>query len=74
MLCSFQVIFPGSLLNKSEVIVAVNEEGKKTAWKSYYENLLNTEFTWDRNSLSQVDPVNNAAILINKSIVRKAGR
>ena len=74
MLCSFQVIFPGPLLNKSEVIVTVNEEGKKTAWKSYYENLLNTEFTWDKNSLSQVDPVNNAAILINKSIVRKAGR
>ena len=68
------MIFPGPLLNKSEVIVAVNEEGKKTAWKSYYKNLLNTEFTWDRNSLSQVDPVNNAAILINKSIVRKAGR
>ena len=47
-------------------VLAVSEEDKKVAWESYYENLLNTEFDWDRNSLSQVDPVSSAAILIDK--------
>ena len=55
-------------------VLAVSEEDKKVAWKSYYESLLNTEFDWDRNSLSQVDPVSSAPILIDRSMVRKAVR
>ena len=32
----------------------------KIAWKNYYEKLLNTEFIWDRNSLSQADTASSA--------------
>ena len=31
---------------------------KKMAWKSYHEKLSNTQFAWDKNSLSQADTVN----------------
>ena len=53
-------------------MLAVREEDKKVALESYNENLLNTEFDWDRNSL--VDPVSSAAILIDRNTVRKAVR
>ena len=35
--------------------LAVSHEDDKIAWKRYLEKLLNTEFAWDKNSLSQPD-------------------
>ena len=52
--------------------LAVSEEDKKVAWKSYYERLLNTENEWDRKDLGDADPVISAAILIEKDLVREA--
>ena len=41
-------------------LMAVSNENKLIAWKSYHEKLLkNSEFAWDRNSLPQVDAVSN---------------
>ena len=42
------------------------------AWKSYHEKLLNTEFTWDRNSLSQADTVSDIPCLSEKDMVRES--
>ena len=40
---------------RNDGVLPVDDEEKKRAWKSYHEKLLNTEFAWDRNSLSQAD-------------------
>ena len=47
-------------------------EDKKLAWKSYHEKLLNTNFTWDRNSLSYVDAIGIVHCLIDKSMARES--
>ena len=36
-------------------VLAVSDEDKKIAWKSYHKNLLKTEFAWNSNILSQAD-------------------
>ena len=59
-------------IRNDDGILAVSEEAKKVAWKSYYENLLNTENDWDRNNLSEVEAVASAAVLIEKDMVREA--
>ena len=51
-------------IRNDDNVLAVSDEDKKIAWKSYYENLLNTEFVWDRNNLSQADPVSAVPPLI----------
>ena len=47
-------------------------EKKKRAWKIYHEQLLNTEFAWDRNSLSQADKIISIPCSINKDTVRES--
>ena len=59
-------------IRNDDGILAVSEEAKKVAWKSYYENLLNTENDWDRNNLSEVEAVASAAVFIEKDMVREA--
>ena len=43
-----------SILLVSKIIIG---EEKKRAWKSYHEKLLNTEFAWGKNNLSQEDTI-----------------
>ena len=38
-------------------VLAVSDEDKKRAWKSYHEKLFNVDFGWDRNSLPYADTV-----------------
>ena len=45
---------------------------KKRAWKLYHEKLLNTEFAWDRNSLSQADTITSIPCSIDKDMVGKS--
>ena len=40
-------------------VPAVSDEDMKIPWKSCHEKLLNTEFPWDRNSLSHTDIVSS---------------
>ena len=47
-------------------------EEKKRAWKTYHKKLLNTEFTWDRNSLSQADTITSIPCSIDKDTVRES--
>ena len=49
-------------------VLTVSDLDEKTAWKRYYEKLLNTEFLWDRNSLFQADIISDAPRLIGKDM------
>ena len=51
--------------------LACTEEAKKKAWRSHYNHLLNVEFEWKQESLSQADPV-AGPIKIEKSMVKEA--
>ena len=42
-----------------EGVLAFSDEDKKIAWKNYHEKLLNTDFAWHRNSLSQEDTISS---------------
>ena len=53
-------------------MLAVSDEDKKIAWKSYHEKLLNTDFVLDRNSLSHTDTVGGVTSLKNKEMVRES--
>ena len=61
-------------IHNDEGNLASTEEEKKLAWKSHYEKLLNTEFDWDRDSLSEVHPVEGPAMQIKKEWVEEAIR
>ena len=37
--------------------VVVNEPDVMETWRQYYNNLLNEEFDWNKDSLVQLDPV-----------------
>ena len=42
-----------------EGVLAFSDEDKEIAWKNYHEKLLNTDFAWHRNSLSQEDTISS---------------
>ena len=48
------------------------DEEKKRAWEIYHEKLSNSEFAWDRNSLSQADIINSIPCSIDKDMVRES--
>ena len=52
--------------------LAVTNDDKKQAWQSHYQRLLNTEFEWDRNTLSEEHPVSGPAVRVTKKMVEKA--
>ena len=47
----------GEECTRNDDVLAVSDEDKKIAWKSYHKNLLKTEFAWNSNILSQADTV-----------------
>ena len=51
--------------------IFIHEE-KKRAWEIYHEKLFNTEFAWDRNSLSQADAITSIPCSIDKDMVRES--
>ena len=52
--------------------LALSDGSKRQAWKSHYERLLNEEFLWDKESLSQAAPVQGPARIVTKDMVRWA--
>ena len=52
-------------------VLAFNVEDKKKAWKQHYERLLNVEFPWREEDLSNADPVLGPPLLITKEMVEK---
>ena len=55
--------------------LALSDQDKLTAWKAhYYDKLLNEEFPWNNDSLSQESPVQGPPIYIIEEIVHAAIR
>ena len=57
MVKTIQDIICEQCIRNDDAVLAISDEDNKTAWKSYPEKLLNTEFVEYRNTLSHVDPV-----------------
>ena len=72
MVKTIQHITGGQCIRNDDGLLAVSDEDKKIAWKSYHEKLLNTEFAWNNNSLFQVYKVSSILWLIDKSIIRES--
>ena len=49
-------------------------DSKQKAWLEYYQMLLNAEFDWDPNHLSDESPVEGPPIPITIDMVKKAIR
>ena len=45
---------------------------KLIAWKGHYEKLLNVEFPWDSNTLSEEQPLQGPPIRITNEMVSEA--
>ena len=65
-----QNIIDEQCIKNDDAVLTVSNENKEIPWKSYHEKLFNTEFAWDRNSLSQADTVSRVPYLIGRDMVR----
>ena len=62
--CSKQIsIFGEQYIVIDDSVLTVIDEDQKIIWESYHERVLNTEFVWDLNSLSQADTVSGVPCL-----------
>ena len=52
--------------------MSMSEEAKQNAWAEHYERLLNVEFDWDPDHLSNELPLEGLPIPITTDIVKKA--
>ena len=52
--------------------LALSIDDKLKAWQSHYDHLLNEEFLWDPNTLTDESPVEGPAIIITTEMVSKA--
>ena len=52
--------------------MSVSEDSKRKAWLEHYQRLLNAEFDWDPNYLSDKSPVEGPLIVITIDMVKKA--
>ena len=52
--------------------LSLDEESKKEAWKENYERLLNVEFPWNPEDLSEESPVEGPSEPITLEMITKA--
>ena len=52
--------------------LSLDEESKKEAWKEHYERLLNVEFPWNLEDLSEESPVEGPSEPITLEMITKA--
>ena len=52
--------------------MSMSEDSKQNAWLQHYQRLLNAEFDWDPNHLSDESPVEGLPIPITIDTVKKA--
>ena len=52
--------------------MSMSEEAKQNAWAEHYERLLNVEFDWDTDHLSNEPPLEGPPISITIDMVKKA--
>ena len=53
-------------------LLSLDEESKKEAWKEHYERLLNVEFPWNPEDLSEESPVEGPSEPITLEMITKA--
>ena len=53
-----------------EMEMSVSDDSKRKAWLEHYQRLLNTEFDWDPNHLSDESPVEGPPIPITIDMVK----
>ena len=52
--------------------MSMSDDSKQQAWLEHYQRLLNAEFDWDPNHLSDESPVEGPPIPITVDMVKKA--
>ena len=52
-------------------VLSMDEEAKKVAWKQHYERLLNVEFPWNPEDLSDEPPIEGPSIQITLEMTSK---
>ena len=52
--------------------LSLDKEAKKEAWKEHYERLLNVEFSWNPEDLSEESPVEGPSEPITVKMITKA--
>ena len=52
--------------------LSLDEEAKKEAWREHYERLLNIEFPWNPEDLSEESPVEGPSEPITLEMITKA--
>ena len=52
--------------------MSMSEEAKQNAWAEHYERLLNVEYDWDPNHLSNESPLEGSPMPITIDMVKKA--
>ena len=52
--------------------MSMSDDSKQKAWLEHYQRLLNVEFDWDPNHLSDESPVEGPPIPITIDMVKKA--
>ena len=52
--------------------LSLDDLAKKAAWREYYVRLINHEFPWDKNNLSDVLSLEGPSPLITNDMIRKA--
>ena len=55
-----------------ERCLTYDDSTKLKAWKSHYERLLNVEFTWDSDSLPELEPKIGPPQYITEEMISKA--
>ena len=53
-------------------VLVINDEDQKIARRSCHEKLLNTEFAWGRNTLSEADTISGVPHLTHKNMIRES--
>ena len=59
-------------VRNDEGLLALTVDEKLEAWQSHYDKLLNEEFPWNADSLSDDPPMQGPVIYITADMVRKA--
>ena len=54
--------------------LSLDEEAKKEAWKEHYKRLLNIEFPWNPEDLSEESPVEGPSEPITLEIIRQSSQ
>ena len=52
--------------------MAFDDKSKLASWKCHYQKLLNAEFPWDSNTLSEEQPLQGPPIRITNEMVSEA--